>query len=99
MNIYCGNLSSSTSEDGLRQLFEQFGSVHYVKIITDRDSGLSRGFGFVKMNRHEAEAAIEQLNGTLFEGNLLKINEARDRRPSGNTSQQQDSQFRNRRFN
>ena len=79
MNIYVGNLPHATSEDGLRKLFEQFGAVEKAKIILDRETGRSRGFGFVDMpNDAEAQAAIAQLNNSELEGRKLNVNEARE---------------------
>lgn len=80
-NIYVGNLSFDSTEEGLRGLFEQFGTVHSAKVITDRDTGRSRGFGFVEMDSEAADAAIEALNGKEFDGRALKVNEARPREP------------------
>jgi cold-inducible RNA-binding protein len=77
-NIFVGNLSFNTSEDELRQLFEPFGQVDRVSIMTDRDTGRSRGFGFVEMaNNEEGEKAITALNGTQSGGRTLNVNEAR----------------------
>jgi len=80
MNIYVGNLSYGMSEDALRDAFGAFGEVSSVKILMDRETGRSRGFGFVEMpNQSEAEKAIAQLNGKDVEGRALRINEARPR--------------------
>jgi RNA recognition motif-containing protein len=80
MNIYVGNLPFRTSEDDLRQAFEAFGAVSSASIITDRETGRSRGFGFVEMpNGEEAQKAIESLNGSKFSGRDLTVNEARPR--------------------
>jgi len=80
MNIYVGNLSYGMSEDELRDAFGAFGAVSSVKILMDRETGRSRGFGFVEMpNQSEAEKAIAQLNGKDVEGRALRINEARPR--------------------
>jgi RNA recognition motif-containing protein len=80
MNIYVGNLSYGMSEDELREAFGAFGDVSSVKILMDRETGRSRGFGFVEMpNPAEAEAAIAQLNGKDVGGRALRINEARPR--------------------
>ena len=80
MNIYVGNLSYGMSEDELRDAFGAFGEVSSVKILMDRETGRSRGFGFVEMpNKSEAEAAIAQLNGKDLGGRALRINEARPR--------------------
>ena len=78
MNIYVGNLSHSSTEDGLRQLFEQFGEVSTVKIIKDKFTGSSRGFAFVEMPiADEAKQAIENTNGVDLDGRNLRVNEAR----------------------
>jgi RNA recognition motif-containing protein len=80
MNIYVGNLSYGMSEDELREAFGAFGEVSSVKILMDRETGRSRGFGFVEMpNQNEAEKAIAQLNGKDVGGRALRINEARPR--------------------
>jgi RNA recognition motif-containing protein len=80
MNIYVGNLSYGMSEAELRDAFTAFGEVSSVKILIDRETGRSRGFGFVEMpNKSEAEAAIAQLNGKELGGRQLRINEARPR--------------------
>ena len=80
MNIYVGNLLREATGDDLRQAFEAFGQVTSVKIITDRDTGDSRGFGFVEMpNNQEAKSALSGLNGKDLKGRTLKVNEARPR--------------------
>ena len=80
-NIYVGNLPFDTSEDALRQIFEAHGEVQKVAIITDRETGRSRGFGFVEMSDDgAADTAISQLNGSDMEGRKLAVNEARPRR-------------------
>jgi RNA recognition motif-containing protein len=80
MNIYVGNLSYGMSEQELRDAFAAFGEVSSVKILTDRETGRSRGFGFVEMpNQSEGEAAITQLNGKELSGRALRVNEARPR--------------------
>jgi len=85
-NIFVGNLSFNTSEDELRQIFEAYGQVERVSILTDRETGRSRGFGFVEMtNPEEGEKAITGLNGSQFGGRTINVNEARPKadRPSG----------------
>ena len=78
--IYVGNLSYNTYEDGLRSHFQSFGTVVSAKIITDRDTGQSKGFGFVEMGTdEEARAAISALNGQELDGRALKVNEAMDK--------------------
>ena len=80
MNIYVGNLPYSISENDLRDMFAKFGEVGKANIIMDRDSGRSKGFGFVEMpNQSEAEAAIGKLNETEYEGRNMRVNEARPR--------------------
>jgi len=78
--LYVGNLPYSTTEDDLRSLFAQAGTVVSVALITDRDSGRSKGFGFVEMeNQEEAEQAISMLNGSDLNGRALTVNIARPR--------------------
>lgn len=80
MNIYVGNLSYETSEDDLRSAFEAYGEVDSAKIITDRDTGRSKGFGFVEMpDQGNGESAIEGLNSQDLNGRALRVNEARPR--------------------
>ena len=80
MNIYVGNLPFSLTESELRDAFEAFGHVSSVNILTDRETGRARGFGFVEMsNRVEGEAAVAQLNGKDLGGRALRVNEARPR--------------------
>ena len=80
MNIYVGNLSFNTAEENLRQAFEAYGEVSKVNVIMDRDSGRSRGFGFVEMpSKGEADAAMTGLNGQELNGQTLNVNEARPR--------------------
>ena len=75
--LYVGNLSFQTTEGDLDELFAQAGEVESVRIITDRDTGRSRGFGFVEMNEENAEKAISQFNGKELDGRELTVNEAR----------------------
>lgn len=80
MNIYVGNLPREATEDDLRKAFEEFGQVSSAKIITDRFTGDSRGFGFVEMpNSPEAQSAISGLDGKDLKGRALRVNEARPR--------------------
>lgn len=77
-NIFVGNLDFNTSEDELRKLFETYGQVDRVSIMTDRDTGRSRGFGFVEMaSAEDGEKAIAALNGSQIGGRTLNVNEAR----------------------
>lgn len=82
MNIYAGNLSYDTRNAELREAFERFGAVDDARVIEDRQTGRSKGFGFVEMsNDSEAQAAIDQLNGTDLQGRTITVNEARPREP------------------
>jgi len=77
-NVYVGNLSFNTSEDGLRSAFATYGKVGEVNIVRERETGQPRGFGFVEMpNDAEAENAIKGLNGSNLDGRTLNVNEAR----------------------
>lgn len=78
-SIYVGNLPFSATEEEVRNLFSQFGAVHTVKLINDRDTGRPRGFGFVGMDDDDAEAAIQRVNGTEMGGRTLRVNEAREK--------------------
>lgn len=81
MNIYVGNLSYDMSEEDLRNSFEDHGAVESAKIIMDRESGRSKGFGFVEMpDDSEAAAAIQELNEAMVNGRPLRVNEAKPRR-------------------
>ena len=79
MNIYVGNLSYSSTENEIRNLFEAFGTVSSVKLIIDRETGRAKGFGFVEMPDAEATKAISALNGSTFATRELVVNEARQR--------------------
>ena len=81
MNIYVGNLDYKVNENDLESLFGQYGEVSSVKVISDKYSGRSKGFGFVSMdNPEEANKAISELNGTTFKAREMVVNEARPRR-------------------
>ena len=83
-NLYVGGISYSTTEDGLKEAFSQAGTVVSAKIITDRMTGRSRGFGFVEMSsEEEAQKAIEIWNGKELDGRTLTVNEARPQRERG----------------
>jgi len=77
--IYVGNLSYKTTEGDLTNLFEQVGQVNSVNVVTDRDTGRSKGFAFVEMGTEDADKAITQFNGTEVNGRTLTVNEARPR--------------------
>lgn len=78
-SIYVGNLPFSATEDEIRRLFEPFGAVQSVKLITDKETGKPRGFGFVEMPQDAATAAIAELNGKEVGGRSLRINQAQER--------------------
>ncbi|MBW1723225.1 MAG: RNA-binding protein [Deltaproteobacteria bacterium] len=87
MNIYVGNLSYSVTEEDLRTMFVEFGEIESVKIITDRFSGQSKGFGFVEMpSNAEADQAIKALNGKFMNGRNIKVNPADSGRKRGKRS-------------
>ena len=80
MNIYVGNLSYNVTEDSLRSMFETFGGVVSAKLIMDRDTGQSKGFGFVEMeNNADGHKAIDSLNGSANDGRALRVNVAKPR--------------------
>ena len=82
MNIYVSNIAFNTTTQDLRQLFESYGAVDKVNIITDRDTGQSRGFGFVEMpDNAAAKAAMQGANGKELAGRALTVNEAKPREP------------------
>ena len=84
-NIFVGNLSFSATEDAVRSIFQEYGTVDRVSLITDRDTGQARGFGFVEMsNNSEADRAIAELNGKEYDGRTLNVNEARPKTERGN---------------
>ena len=84
MNIYVGNLPFETTEESLQVTFTEYGEVETARVITDRMTGRSRGFGFVEMaNNDQAEAAIKALNGKDMDGRTLTVNEARPREENG----------------
>ena len=83
MKIYVGNMNFKTTEDSLRALFDNYGSVEEVAIINDRETGRPRGFAFVTIDDEGGKKAIEDLNGQEFEGRNLNVNEARPRENRG----------------
>jgi RNA recognition motif-containing protein len=86
MNIYVSNLSYNTDAESLQQLFAEYGEVSSANVITDRDTGNSRGFGFVEMpNDNEAQDAIDKLNESEFDGNTINVNVARPRTERSNS--------------
>jgi cold-inducible RNA-binding protein len=83
-NIFVGNLSFDATEDAVRSLFEAYGTVSRVSVVTDRDTGRARGFGFVEMsNDGEGEKAIAALNGRELDGRAMNVNEARQKEERG----------------
>ena len=84
MKLYVGNLSFQTTDEDLQELFSQAGQVESASVVTDRDTGRSRGFGFVEMSsKAEGEAAIAQFNGVEIQGRSLTVNEAKPRENRG----------------
>jgi RNA recognition motif-containing protein len=99
MNIYVGNLSYDVSEESLRQAFESFGQVTSARIIKDKYSGQSRGFGFVEMlEQVQAQAAIKSLNGKELLGKQMSVNEARPRTNQGRQGGRMDDRGRKNRY-
>lgn len=84
IKIYIGNLSWGTTDDGLKKAFERFGSVNYANVARYRDTGRSRGFGFVEMEEEPARRAINEMNGAELDGRVLKVREARTSVHRGN---------------
>jgi len=80
MRVYVGNLAYSTTEEEIRELFEQFGTISSVSMITDRDTGQSKGFAFVDLDG-DINKITSQLNGTMLGGRALKVSEAQERQP------------------
>jgi RNA recognition motif-containing protein len=81
--IYVGNLPFNATEDEVRSLFAQHGTVHSVKLISDRETGRPRGFGFVEMEGADASKAIERINGADMNGRTLRVNEAQPKQGGG----------------
>jgi RNA recognition motif-containing protein len=81
--LYVGNLPFTATDEGVRALFSQHGTVEKVSLINDRETGRPRGFGFVEMSNADASRAMQALNGTDYEGRPLRVNEAQDKERSG----------------
>ena len=81
--LYVGNLPFTATEESVRELFSQHGTVEKISLISDRDTGRPRGFGFVEMSSADASRAMQALNGKDFDGRALKVNEAQERERSG----------------
>ncbi len=81
MNIFVGNLPFTVTQADLESMFEEFGTVESAKLITDRETGRSRGFAFVEMDNSDADTAIKALNGKDMDGRTIKVNQAEDRKP------------------
>lgn len=85
MNIYVANLNYKVQDENLRELFEEYGEVSSAKVISDRETGQSRGFGFVEMpDENDALTAIEELDGAEVQGRAIKVNKARPKTEGGN---------------
>jgi RNA recognition motif-containing protein len=84
MRLYVGGLPYQTNEQDLISFFEQIGQVTFSTVITDRETGRSKGFGFVEMSDEDARTAIERLNGTSLGNRTITVNEARERQATGN---------------
>jgi RNA recognition motif-containing protein len=92
MNIFVGNLSFTTKEESLRSTFEGYGQVSSARVVTDRETGRSRGFGFIEMgNAAEGQAAIQALDGRDMDGRALKVNEARPKEEGSSRGPRSDS--------
>lgn len=85
MDIFVGNLPWSATEDQIRDMFSAHGAVDSVRLITDRDTGRSRGFGFVTMDDGDAVNAIQALDGRDMDGRAMKVNESKPREPRNNS--------------
>ncbi len=81
--LYVGNLPWSMTDSDLEDLFSRFGAVHSSKVITDRETGRSRGFGFVELDESSAGDAVRELDGTDFGGRAIRVNEAQERQRDG----------------
>ncbi len=81
--LYVGNLPFAATDESVHALFSKHGTVEKVSLISDRDTGRPRGFGFVEMSNADASRAMQALNGTEFEGRALRVNEAQERERSG----------------
>lgn len=86
-NIFVGNLSSGTTAEAIRSLFQPLGTVRTLKLMTDRDTGLSRGFAFVEMAEIEADQAIATLNGSIVDGQPINVREGRPKLHRGRSSE------------
>jgi RNA recognition motif-containing protein len=81
MKLYVGNLSYAVNDSSLRAVFEAYGAVQSATVVVDRDSGRSKGFGFVEMSDDDAKKAMQALNGQQHEGRTIRVNEARPKNP------------------
>ena len=98
-NIFVGNLAVNTTEQTVRTAFEAFGHVLTVKVVTDRDTGVPRGFAFVEMSSDaEAEAAIAGLNGRTIDGQVVTVNEARAKQKRGRSADLEMRRHRDHRY-
>lgn len=95
MRLYVGGLPYQTTEQDLTELFQQAGQVTFATVITDRDTGRSKGFGFVEMSDQDAQYAIERLNGTTLDNRTITVNVARERQSGGDRGGYQNRGDRN----
>lgn len=86
MKLYVGNLPNSTTEEELTSVFNEYGEIQSLKIITDRETGRSRGFGFIEMPDNAARTAIQELNETEMQGRQITVNEAQERKQNNRRS-------------
>jgi RNA recognition motif-containing protein len=91
-NIFVGNLNSSTTTEAVRSLFGPLGTVRRCKMMTDRDTGVSRGFAFIEMTDAEATQAIAALNGRIVDGRTIQVREGRERLHSGRSPRRETGQ-------
>ncbi|OGU60721.1 MAG: RNA-binding protein [Ignavibacteria bacterium GWF2_33_9] len=91
MNIYVGNLPFSATDESLKEIFTEYGQVQSAKVIVDRETGRSKGFGFVEMSDNAARKAITELNETEYEGKQITVNEARPKENNRNSNRNNNS--------
>merc|ERR1719199_1375852 len=96
MKLYVGNLAWSVEEEDLKQAFDNFGEITFCRVITDRESGRSRGFGFVEFsNNSSGESAIQEMDGQEIQGRSIRVNEARSREEHGYRKNEKNKNYSN----